>query len=42
LAGASALARIDARAESLREWLPEDHRASFVIDAVAAMDLAAF
>src|SRR3954465_13014233 len=27
---------------SLREWLPEDHMAWFVIDAVAAMDLAAF
>src|SRR4051794_23654232 len=27
---------------SLREWLPEDHLAWFVIDAVAAMDLAAF
>jgi hypothetical protein len=25
----------------LREWLPEDHLAWFVIDAVAAMDLAA-
>jgi transposase len=29
-------------APSLREWLPEDHLAWFVIDAVAAMDLAAF
>ena len=27
---------------SLREWLPEDHLAWFVIDAVAAMGLAAF
>ena len=27
---------------SLREWLPEDHLAWFVIDAVAAIDLAAF
>jgi transposase len=27
---------------SLREWLPEDHLAWFVIDAVGAMDLAAF
>src|SRR4051794_20996981 len=27
---------------SLREWLPEDHLAWFVIDAVAAMDLADF
>jgi transposase len=27
---------------SLLEWLPEDHLAWFVIDAVAAMDLAAF
>src|SRR5918992_324734 len=27
---------------SLWEWLPEDHLAWFVIDAVAAMDLAAF
>jgi transposase len=27
---------------SLREWLPEDHLAWFVIDAVAALDLAAF
>jgi transposase len=27
---------------SLREWLPEDHLAWFVIDAVAAMDLTAF
>src|ERR687898_3000342 len=27
---------------SLREWLPEDHLAWFVIDAVAAMDLSAF
>jgi hypothetical protein len=26
---------------SLREWLPENHLAWFVIDAVAAMDLAA-
>ena len=27
---------------SLRDWLPEDHLAWFVIDAVAQMDLAAF
>ena len=27
---------------SLREWLPEDHLAWFVVDAVAQMDLAAF
>src|SRR5215217_8054445 len=27
---------------SLHEWLPADHLAWFVIDAVAAMDLAAF
>jgi transposase len=27
---------------SVREWLPEDHLAWFVIDAVAEMDLAAF
>jgi transposase len=27
---------------SLREWLPEDHLAWFVIDAVAAMDLSGF
>src|SRR3954469_6849816 len=27
---------------SLREWLPEDHFAWFVIDAVDALDLAAF
>jgi transposase len=27
---------------SLREWLPEDHLAWFVIDAVAELDLAAF
>ena len=27
---------------SLRDWLPEDHLAWWVIDAVAAMDLAAF
>ena len=27
---------------SLREWLPEDHLAWFVVDAVAPMDLAAF
>src|SRR5512132_2050690 len=27
---------------SLREWLPEGHLAWFVIDAVAALDLAAF
>src|SRR5215204_6077367 len=27
---------------SLREWLPEDHLAWFVIDAVVEMDLAAF
>lgn len=25
---------------SLRDWLPEDHLAWFVIDAVAGMDLA--
>src|SRR5947207_15162750 len=27
---------------SLREWLPEDHLAWFVLDAVEAIDLAAF
>ncbi len=27
---------------SLREWLPDDHLAWFVLDAVAAMDLAKF
>ena len=27
---------------SLREWLPEDHLAWFVIDAVGELDLAAF
>ena len=27
---------------SLREWLPEDHLAWFVLDAVGEMDLAAF
>ncbi len=27
---------------SLRDWLPEDHLAWFVIDAVAEMDLSAF
>jgi transposase len=27
---------------SLREWLPEDHLAWFVLDAVDAMDLKAF
>jgi hypothetical protein len=27
---------------SLREWLPQDHLAWFVLDAVAEMDLAAF
>ena len=27
---------------SVREWLPEDHLAWFVIDAVAEMDLAGF
>jgi hypothetical protein len=27
---------------SLREWLPEDHLAWFVIDAVAEMDLNGF
>jgi hypothetical protein len=27
---------------SLREWLPADHLAWFVIDAVEVMDLAAF
>jgi len=26
----------------VREWLPEDHFAWFVIEAVAAMDLDAF
>ena len=26
----------------VREWLPEDHLAWFVIDAVEEMDLAAF
>jgi hypothetical protein len=26
----------------VREWLPENHLAWFVIDAVAEMDLAAF
>jgi hypothetical protein len=26
----------------VREWLPEDHFAWFVLDAVAAMDLDAF
>ena len=26
----------------VREWLPEDHFAWFVLDAVAPMDLAAF
>ncbi len=26
----------------VREWLPEDHFAWFVLDAVAQMDLAAF
>jgi hypothetical protein len=26
----------------VRDWLPADHLAWFVIDAVAAMDLAAF
>jgi hypothetical protein len=26
----------------VREWLPEGHLAWFVLDAVAAMDLAAF
>jgi transposase len=29
-------------APSLRDWLPEDHFAWFVIDAVAGMDLSAF
>jgi transposase len=29
-------------APSLREWLPEDHFAWFVLDAVARMDLSAF
>jgi hypothetical protein len=29
-------------APSLRDWLPEDHFAWFVIDAVTAMDLSAF
>ena len=29
-------------APSLRDWLPEDHFAWFVLDAVAAMDLSAF
>ena len=27
---------------SLREWLPEEHFAWFVLDAVGEMDLAAF
>ena len=27
---------------SLREWLPEDHLAWFVVEAVAALDLDAF
>jgi hypothetical protein len=27
---------------SLREWLPEDHLAWFVLESVAAMDLSAF
>ena len=27
---------------SLREWLPQEHLAWFVLDAVAEMDLAAF
>ena len=27
---------------SLREWLPEDHLAWFVLDAVEAMDLSGF
>ena len=27
---------------NLRDWLPEDHLAWFVLDAVAAMDLEAF
>ncbi len=27
---------------SLREWLPEEHLAWFVLDAVAEMDLASF
>jgi transposase len=27
---------------SLREWLPEDHLAWFVLDAVGAIDLSAF
>jgi len=27
---------------SLREWLPDDHLAWFVLDAVAEMDLGAF
>src|SRR3954447_6788043 len=27
---------------SLREWLPQDHLAWFVLDAVEAMDLSAF
>ena len=27
---------------SLREWLPQDHLAWFVLDAVDAMDLSAF
>ena len=27
---------------SLREWLPEEHLAWFVLDAVGEMDLAAF
>ncbi|MGD0452546.1 MAG: hypothetical protein ABSB69_03025 [Solirubrobacteraceae bacterium] len=27
---------------SLRDWLPEDHLAWFVLDAVAQLDLSAF
>ena len=27
---------------NLRDWLPEDHLAWFVLDAVGAMDLEAF
>ncbi len=27
---------------SLRDWLPDDHLAWFILDAVAAMDLRAF
>jgi len=33
--------RVLLMAPSLRDWLPEDHFAWFVLDAVAAMDLSA-